>query len=487
MLPTNPIRTQKSEIVGHASEIVDNMGGPQGPQPSSSKDNMEHQVLKEENHRIQDELRQARATIENYDRELKRRDEELHQARHENKMSKVTIAALQNELINVHQQLEDAKALSGSQSSKDDTLLSISDKGEKVTALTRNEENSQAAAIIHKPHELSVADSPQSQAHSHAQVARSKDLQHPQGAIEDTSARGSAHNPSAKRSQDAQAHLGHHPEDGKQDRSLLETRITDEQSTPQVPGYVGQRFKLVDTFMSFIPTRGPQPPKDKYQTLKEEYYRIRDELRQSLAIIENYDRELKRGNGALRQTSQYVGHLQHECQLSKDSNNDLQNELNDVHQQLKDAKTLSDLSGSQSSKDDTLSISDVGEIVAILDEEIFQAAATLGEFLIHKHHELSQADLVAAVAVSQEMVGGKVTNVLMKQSLAQKGELEVNPLLVQVVLQIFMVKFCVSKLQSWYPGDSVIGDFLATIHSEIRLTGKHRIEFTKFCLTYNNF
>ena len=48
------------------------------PDPLPPKD--EYQLLKEEHRRIQDELTQARATIENYDRELKRRNEELYQA-----------------------------------------------------------------------------------------------------------------------------------------------------------------------------------------------------------------------------------------------------------------------------------------------------------------------------------------------------------------------------------------------------------------------
>jgi hypothetical protein len=117
----------------------------------------------------------------------------------------------------------------------------------------------------------------------------------------------------------------------------------------------------------------------------------------------------------------------------------------------------------------------VGEKVTPLNEEIFQAAATLGEALtIHKRHGLSQKELDAAAVVSKEMVGEKVTNILIAQ--AQKPETEVNPLLVQVVLQIFMVKFCVSKIQSWYPGDSYIGEFLSAIYSEIHSTGKHRID-----------
>ena len=219
------------------------------------------------------------------------------------------------------------------------------------------------------------------------------------------------------------------------------------------------------------------PPKDKYQLLKEEYSRtqdeLRDELRQARATIDNYDRELRRRNGELR-------HLQHESQQSKDSINGLQNELIDVHQQLEDAKNLSEVRGKELigaqvflSKADTLSISEAGEKVTALNEEISQTAAILGKALIRKHREVFQTELAAATAESQEMVGEELTDILITQS--RQSEPEVNPLLVQVVLQIFMVKFCVSKIQSWYPADSAFGGFLSAIYSEIRSSGKkHR-------------
>ena len=227
-------------------------------------------------------------------------------------------------------------------------------------------------------------------------------------------------------------------------------------------------------------TGGPPPPKDKYQLLKEEYHRTRDELKQAR---DNHNSELKRRDGELRHRDQFIGQLQHENQRFRDSISGLQNELNIVHQQLEDAKNLFEVRGKElfdaqvfSTRADTLSISEVGEKVTALNEEIFQAAATLGEALIHKRYELSQTEFDAAVADSQGMVGEKLTNILITQS--RKPEPEVNPLLVQVVLQIFMVKFCVSKIQSWYPGDSAIdsaiGGFLAATYSEIRSTGKHR-------------
>ena len=184
----------------------------------------------------------------------------------------------------------------------------------------------------------------------------------------------------------------------------------------------------------------------------------------------------------MRQASQLIGNLQHENQRFKDSVSGLQNELNNVHQQLDDAINLSEVRGKELfgaqvflTKADTLSISEVGEKVTALNEEIFQAAATLGDAPIHhKRYELSQTEFDAAVAESQGMVGEKLTNTLIMIAQSRKREREVNPLLVQVVLQIFMVKFCVSKIQSWYPSNSDIEGFLAAIYSEIRSTGKHR-------------
>ena len=152
-----------------------------------------------------------------------------------------------------------------------------------------------------------------------------------------------------------------------------------------------------------------------------------------------------------------------------------------VYQQLEDAKNLSEVRGKELSdiqvfltKADALSISEVGEKVHALNEEIFQAAATLGETLRHKRLKLSHKDLDATAAESRKMVGGMITDILFTQS--QKPEPEINPLLVQVVLQIVIIKFCVSKIQSWYPADSTFGGFLSAIYSQIRSNGKHLID-----------
>ena len=81
--------------------------------------------------------------------------------------------------------------------------------------------------------------------------------------------------------------------------------------------------------------------------------------------------------------------------------------------------------------------------------------------------------------MAREMVGEKMTNILIAQAQKNEPRLGVDPLLVQVVLQIFMVNFCLSKIQSWYPGDTAIGEFLSTIYQS---TGKAS-RGTDFCPT----
>ena len=161
-----------------------------------------------------------------------------------------------------------------------------------------------------------------------------------------------------------------------------------------------------------------------------------------------------------------------------------------VYQQLRDAKNLSKIHEKKvfGAQVDTISISKVGEKVDALNNEIFQAATALRKSLVHRRPALSLADLDAAAAVSQGVIGEKMTNILITQS--QKREPEISPLLVQVVLQIIMVKFCNSKIQSWCSDldNSAAGGFLSAIYSDIRSTGMRCIDLkTQFCLIYNIF
>ena len=69
--------------------------------------------------------------------------------------------------------------------------------------------------------------------------------------------------------------------------------------------------------MTLSPGPLAPPPKDKYQQLpvKEDYYRIRDELKQARAINEKNDRELIKTKRELRKAYEYIGQLQLVSQL----------------------------------------------------------------------------------------------------------------------------------------------------------------------------
>ena len=127
----------------------------------------------------------------------------------------------------------------------------------------------------------------------------------------------------------------------------------------------------------------------------------------------------------------------------------------------------------------------MGEKVAALNEEISHAADTLGEALIYERRALSLTEMDEAAAASREMVGEKMTNVLITQSQNPEHKIKINRVLLQVVLRIFMVKFCVVKIKSWYPDsdsdNSAAGGFLSAIYSKIRSSGMCRIDLkTRF-------
>ena len=84
----------------------------------------------------------------------------------------------------------------------------------------------------------------------------------------------------------------------------------------------------------------------------------------------------------MQNTKNDLNHVQHEIQRLKDTNIGLQNELNNVNQQLEDAKALYGVCGKELfgarvflTKAE-FSTSEMGEKVTALNEEIFHVAAT---------------------------------------------------------------------------------------------------------------
>ena len=161
-----------------------------------------------------------------------------------------------------------------------------------------------------------------------------------------------------------------------------------------------------------------------------------------------------------------------------EENRSLMDDLQDVKAQLAHAKSLleakdKELKGAQVflTKADTLSTTDVVHKVNALNEEIFQAAALLGEMLRNTERtDRTQEGVTVAFEKARWMLGEQMASILAAESV--NGRTDLNPLLAQVVLQIAITTWCKFVVSSWKPSDGTVADFLATIYSEIRQVGE---------------
>ena len=99
--------------------------------------------------------------------------------------------------------------------------------------------------------------------------------------------------------------------------------------------------------------------------------------------------------------------------------------------------------------------------VNALNEEIFQAAALIGEMLQNMECiDRTQEQLTEAFEKARWMLGEKMASILAEDSVNLCMDL--NPLLVQVVLQIAITTWCRFVVSSWKPSDSTVADFFGS-------------------------
>ena len=177
------------------------------------------------------------------------------------------------------------------------------------------------------------------------------------------------------------------------------------------------------------------------------------------------------GRGVVR--SEEKGPIAHQVHRLVEENRSLKDELEDVKPQLADAKSLLEAKRKESkgaqvffNPADALSTTDALQKVITLNEEIFQAAALLGEMLLSpKRRGGTQEQITQAFERARWMLGEQMARILVAQSLNLCTDL--NPLLVQVVLQIAITTWCRFVVSLWKPSDSTVADVLAALYSEI--------------------
>ena len=210
-------------------------------------------------------------------------------------------------------------------------------------------------------------------------------------------------------------------------------------------------------------------PRDELRQLQKEV----KEGRQYRKDYENLRNEYNRVVGDARAQARYFQGVQYENQRLKERVGSLEHELKSVTKRYEDVKSLSDTRGKELvgaqvflSKADSLSISDVTQKVNTLNQEIYQAAASLGDSIVRSKEKTSEEDSKQDVDHSKILLGPSLAKILC--TAAGKVDESVHPFLVQVTLQAFLVHFCTKKIDQWAPQELPADQFLRTVYHEIR-------------------
>ncbi|KAF9047639.1 hypothetical protein BJ165DRAFT_1115077 [Panaeolus papilionaceus] len=155
------------------------------------------------------------------------------------------------------------------------------------------------------------------------------------------------------------------------------------------------------------------------------------------------------------------------------ANNSMNCELINVKKELEEIKALADSRGKELldtqkflTKADSISISELKEKVVALNDEIFQAAVSLGESITHEPHGMTEVDASRMYGEVLQLIGEPITRMLVEEG--RKPNADPNPLLVQVVLQIFMTQLCASKIEQWVPNDPKISKFFEAVYNNVQ-------------------
>jgi hypothetical protein len=119
-------------------------------------------------------------------------------------------------------------------------------------------------------------------------------------------------------------------------------------------------------------------------------------------------------------------------------------------------------------KVDLLSASELSQKVSDLNEEVFQVAAWFSDSLMHMQRQWeSEAETQSAYQTTCKWIGEPAARVLVGTA----SDPEPNPILVQLVMQIYFARFCSVKIECWYEGAEEINSFLSRAYGEIRRKG----------------
>ena len=210
---------------------------------------------------------------------------------------------------------------------------------------------------------------------------------------------------------------------------------------------------------------------------KENFADIKSELEGCRKELEQRNHDLQQAIGENRVYARNVHELQDANARLKEHLLSSQKELTNVQRKLDVAKVLAntrgrELQGAQVflAKADSIAISDLSPRVTQLNEEIFQAAASLGEAVCRRQWILPDEEAIRCIEDASRLIGPHL--VFATREHAKNPEAPVHPFLVQVVLQVFLNTFCVEKIRMWAPSEPIHDDYIRSLYQAIWEKGK---------------
>ena len=258
-----------------------------------------------------------------------------------------------------------------------------------------------------------------------------------------------------------------HQENQINDNNLHGTKSKESHDNKHGSSRTGR--SITDTVRSYLSIGPGNATSSKDNALKEEIAQLEAEL---VARDEEY-KELN---------SKYI-RLKKKLSLSKRDNRRLEADLQSMQHQLQrseealqDSKTLAETRGRELvgaqvflTKADSVSVSEIIDKVEVINQEIFQIAASLGEFLNFRTYNFKdEAEFNHSIKLASRIFGEEFVRILVK--MAHASDPEVNPLFVQATISILLVKFTVHYLLAWRFDDN-ISTFLELTYTRIRCTG----------------
>lgn len=209
---------------------------------------------------------------------------------------------------------------------------------------------------------------------------------------------------------------------------------------------------------------GMRPPTAKEIRLEKDIHRLKEE-----------NKILRTENHTFLSTARRYHHdairFHHENQRLQETLEAMSLEIKGVTKRYEEAKLLSETRGKELlgaqvflTKADGLSISELIQKVDGLNDEIYQAAASLGESIIQKKVEPSEQTQTSS-DVAKALLGSSLCKVL--RTRAKKSEEGINPLLVQITLQTFFSVFLINRIRCWIPVDLAFDSILEQLYQKI--------------------